>query len=77
MKREDIDDEQGFSHHCPKCNHHNPTMCVMAGQVKGWKERADLLAEALTRAHSCATLRSDGTCDGCFVSEALTKGDAR
>lgn len=29
--------------------------------------------EALLRAHSCATLRDDGTCDGCFVSEVLAK----
>lgn len=25
----------------------------------------------LTKAHQCATLRDDGTCDGCFISEAL------
>jgi len=29
------------------------------------------LEQALVKAHSCATLRDDGTCDGCFVSEAL------
>lgn len=29
------------------------------------------LRGALARAHACATLRADGTCDGCFVSEAL------
>ena len=33
-------------------------------------ERARL-REALRRAHSCATGRDGGTCDGCFVSEAL------
>lgn len=27
--------------------------------------------EALQQAHACATVRSDGTCDGCFVSDAL------
>lgn len=31
----------------------------------------DKIQKALRRAHSCATLRDDGTCDGCFVSEAL------
>lgn len=30
-----------------------------------------MVREALKRAHACATLRDDGTCDGCFVSEAL------
>jgi hypothetical protein len=28
--------------------------------------------EALIKAHACGTLRDDGTCVGCFVSEALT-----
>lgn len=32
---------------------------------------ATQLREALQRAHACGTLREDGTCDGCFVSEAL------
>jgi len=32
--------------------------------------------EALARSHACATLRDDGTCDGCFVSEALAALDA-
>jgi hypothetical protein len=27
---------------------------------------------ALVKAHACATLRDDGTCDGCFVSAALS-----
>lgn len=31
------------------------------------------LVEALKRSHACATVRDDGTCDGCFVSEALKK----
>jgi hypothetical protein len=33
--------------------------------------RVEELAEVLRRAHACATLREDGTCEGCFVSEAL------
>lgn len=32
-----------------------------------------VLKEALYRAHACATRRDDGTCDGCFVSEALVE----
>lgn len=31
-------EENGFSHHCPKCNHHNPTLCLVTGQVKGLKK---------------------------------------
>ena len=31
------------------------------------------LEAALRRAHCCATLQDDGTCGGCFVSEALEK----
>lgn len=31
------------------------------------------LLEALEKAHACATLPDDGTCDGCFVSAAIAK----
>lgn len=30
---------------------------------------------ALKRAHSCATVQADGTCDGCFVSEAIKEAE--
>lgn len=40
-------DEDGFSHHCPKCNHHNPTMCVVTGQVKGLKAVAQVQRERI------------------------------
>jgi len=37
-KRAIVDhDVDEFSHHCPKCNHHNPTMCAVTGQVKKLK----------------------------------------
>lgn len=29
------------------------------------------LVEALKRSHACATVKDDGSCEGCFVSEAL------
>ena len=29
------------------------------------------LEQALGRAHACATVKEDGTCDGCVVSAAL------
>ena len=32
---------------------------------------ATRLEAALTRAHACPTVRDDGECDGCYVSEAL------
>lgn len=35
--------------------------------------RVRQLETALRLAHACATLRPDGTCDGCFVSEALSE----
>lgn len=35
----------------------------------------DLLTGALAKAHLCPTIRNDGTCDGCFVSEALAKAE--
>lgn len=35
------------------------------------RKRVDVLTQALRRAHACATLRADGTCDGCYVSDAL------
>ena len=34
-------------------------------------EAARGLVAALERAHACPTVRNDGTCDGCHVSEAL------
>lgn len=45
--------------------------------IKNWNTRAvpdtRILIDALKKAHACATLRDDGTCDGCFLSEALEK----
>jgi len=39
-------------------------------------EQIAALRQALKRAHNCATLKDDGTCLGCFVSEALaTNGE--
>ncbi len=35
------------------------------------EQRVEGLEVALRPAHGCATLREDGTCDGCIVSEAL------
>ena len=35
------------------------------------RARVVSLRDALVRSHACATLRDDGTCTGCFVSEAL------
>lgn len=32
-----------------------------------------LLVDTLRRAHACPTVKNDGTCDGCFVSEALVE----
>ena len=40
-------------------------------RVLALERRAEGLEGALRRAHACATLREDGTCEGCFVSEAL------
>ena len=34
-------------------------------------EQNTMLRSTLMGAHACATLRDDGTCDGCFVSDAL------
>lgn len=36
-------------------------------------ELVEMLTTALARAHSCGTLRPDGTCDGCFVSATLAR----
>lgn len=40
-------------------------------KVMALERRAEGLEGVLRRAHACATLREDGTCEGCFVSEAL------
>ena len=33
------------------------------------------LVMALKRSHACATVKDDGSCEGCFVSEALKAAD--
>lgn len=38
---------------------------------------APLLYAALQRAHNCATMRADGACNGCFVSEGLAEARRR
>ncbi len=35
------------------------------------REYAARLETALVRAHACPTVRDDGECDGCYVSEVL------
>ena len=35
----------------------------------------DGLVMALKRSHACATVKDDGSCEGCFVSEALKAAD--
>lgn len=39
-----------------------------AAAVRAYAAR---LEAALERSHACATVREDGECDGCFISEAL------
>jgi hypothetical protein len=66
---------------CPDCNSVGMSHCSDPENCGGlyWPDRMyrDLearnavLTNALARAHACATLREDGTCDGCFVSAAL------
>jgi hypothetical protein len=66
---------------CPDCNSVGMSHCSDPENCGGlyWPDRMyrDLearnvvLKNALERAHACATLRADGTCDGCFVSAAL------
>lgn len=49
----------------------NPVRIVFCAAHAAAKERIDALERALRQAHACATMRDDGTCDGCFVSDAL------
>jgi uncharacterized protein with PIN domain len=66
---------------CPDCNSVGMSHCSDPENCGGlyWPDRMyrDLeahnavLKNALEKAHACATLRADGTCDGCFVSAAL------
>lgn len=57
---------------CPSvdCDNKNTTCYIP-------KTTVDELLEALKRSHGCATLRTDGTCDGCFVSEAIQKAEGK
>ena len=54
------------------------TVKMLRDDVRSWSGKCDILQdsceamrEALIKAHLCATLRRDGTCDGCHVSAAL------
>lgn len=40
-------------------------------QLIAARRRIAALEAALRRAHDCATLRDDGMCDGCYVSDLL------
>lgn len=33
------------------------------------------LLEALKKSHACATIQEDGSCGGCFVSEAIANAE--
>lgn len=48
-----------------------PKVELIRQRIEELNAERDMLRAALKRAHACATLRDDGTCDGCFVSEAL------
>lgn len=39
------------------------------------RETIEALAEALRAVHACPTVRDDGSCDGCAMSEALQKAN--
>jgi hypothetical protein len=46
--------------------------CDLLGEdLESAEARLAVCEKALRKAHGCATIREDGTCDGCFVSEAL------
>jgi hypothetical protein len=49
---------------------------VVGDELTAARCEVNALRGALTKAHACATLRPDGTCDGCFVSDALSVAPA-
>ena len=51
---------------------HNPADAIFLIRAVNAHEA---LVAALRQAHDCATLREDGTCDGCFVSAALKRAE--
>jgi len=48
-----------------------PTYAVVAANDLAL--RLKLAVWTLHKSHMCATLRDDGTCEGCYVSEAIHK----
>lgn len=48
-------------------------VCVLLAAVATRDTTIRALGEALTLAHACGTLRDDGSCDGCPVSDALAR----
>ena len=41
--------------------------------IETMQKQLDEARDALKRSHACATVKDDGSCEGCFVSEALQK----
>jgi hypothetical protein len=52
---------------------YRPLIVEAVNNYDSMKAEIAELRVALHRVHNCATLRDDGTCDGCFVSAALAK----
>lgn len=73
-----------FDYYDEHGNRHSGNVCLVDA-MRGPRNVANAhliaaapeLLEALKRAHACATLQSDGTCSGCFVSEAIAKAEGR
>ena len=57
---------------CESCEEVREKIAVIILYTLAKSNVAGLLA-ALKRAHMCATWRDDGTCGGCFVSEAIAE----
>lgn len=51
----------------------HPTWLEEVSEITNLNSTIEILVIALKQAHNCATLKPDGTCDGCPVSEALRK----
>lgn len=64
-------DENGECAECP--------IPVQCGPITYYIQKSshDELLEALKKSHACATVRDDGSCDGCFVSEAIQKAEGK
>ncbi len=67
-----------YEPHAPSCRFgSDPKPYVPQSTLIALQEKLKIATEALKKSHACATVRDDGSCDGCYVSEALSNATGK